>query len=585
MLFTLTSLVDFLGTVVSLWLALYLFGRGYRSRITLRAVVILLALSGFFLGAYINLYLQIPGTAAARATLLITGLCTWHDLTHKLLPDETQKKLSWLVGAVFALGLLTIILLLGTRSAFVGEVGNILWVARMGISPPYIIYGISQVIASAAILYNFRAGAKVGGGLRNRYFLVASILAASTVLYGILALAITPPMPRLVQDALILSSVAVLGFSVARYQTLMEQRATLQDFPVSALAVFALAAIYILIAWLLGFSPTAIILIAALAVLTHSIYNLVREILDRLRSKDENECRRQFRRLENLARAGVSMRNRLQDGLRIMCQSLEATGGFIAVREGTDYVVSNTYHSIPLGKKLPVGEFACDDICKSPGELAGQVAWLAPGYGGGEQVAIIGIGAPRTRIHYSDNDLDIFAEAADRIGMIVYLYNLQPLGKNHLEKMTSDIQSHETNLLAKSEALIATLVKNPDPQFVKTVEDSLRKLDDYITLGQSALTEHLGIACHTHIERGKAIRQVLVDAVETLRPTRERPAEPLPREWYSYTVLHDAYIEGIPNREIMARLYISEGTFNRSRQKALRGIARFLMEKQASRLA
>jgi hypothetical protein len=234
---------------------------------------------------------------------------------------------------------------------------------------------------------------------------------------------------------------------------------------------------------------------------------------------------------------------------------------------------------------LPVGEFACDDICKSPGELAGQVAWIAPGFGAGEQVAIIGIGAPRTRMEFSDNDLDIFAEAADRIGTIIYLYNRQPLGKNRLEQMNSEIQSYEANLLAKSEALIATLGKNPDPQFVKTVEDSLRNLDDYITLGQSALTEQLGIAGHTHIERGKAVRQVLVDAVETLRPTRERPAEPLPREWYSYAVLHDAYIEGVPNREIMARLYISEGTFNRSRQKALRGIARFLMEKQESILA
>jgi hypothetical protein len=188
-------------------------------------------------------------------------------------------------------------------------------------------------------------------------------------------------------------------------------------------------------------------------------------------------------------------------------------------------------------------------------------------------------------MEFSDNDLDIFAEAADRIGTIIYLYNLQPLGKNRLEQMTSDIQSHEANLLAKSDALIATLVKNPDLHFVRTVEDSLRNLDDYMTLGQSTLTEHLGIAGSTHIERGKAVRQVLVDAVETLRPARERPAEPLPREWYSYAVLHDAYIEGVPNREIMARLYISEGTFNRSRQKALRGIARFLMEKQASNLA
>ena len=56
--------------------------------------------------------------------------------------------------------------------------------------------------------------------------------------------------------------------------------------------------------------------------------------------------------------------------------------------------------------------------------------------------------------------------------------------------------------------------------------------------------------------------------------------EPLPRIWYSYAILHDAYIQGVPNREIMARLYISEGTFNRTRRNALRGLTRLLTEKQ-----
>jgi len=52
----------------------------------------------------------------------------------------------------------------------------------------------------------------------------------------------------------------------------------------------------------------------------------------------------------------------------------------------------------------------------------------------------------------------------------------------------------------------------------------------------------------------------------------------LPRVWYNYVVLYDAYVEDVPNREIMARLYISEGTFNRTRRNALRGLSRMLLE-------
>ena len=83
----------------------------------------------------------------------------------------------------------------------------------------------------------------------------------------------------------------------------------------------------------------------------------------------------------------------------------------------------------------------------------------------------------------------------------------------------------------------------------------------------------------SHVERGKRLQKFLSDSIEALKPSEPRPPEPLPRVWYSYAVLHDAYVEGVPNREIMARLYISEGTFNRTRRNAIRGLARLLMEK------
>jgi DNA-directed RNA polymerase specialized sigma24 family protein len=46
--------------------------------------------------------------------------------------------------------------------------------------------------------------------------------------------------------------------------------------------------------------------------------------------------------------------------------------------------------------------------------------------------------------------------------------------------------------------------------------------------------------------------------------------------------LHDAYIDEVSNREIMMRLYISEGTFNRTRRSAVRALARALGEMEAA---
>jgi hypothetical protein len=124
-----------------------------------------------------------------------------------------------------------------------------------------------------------------------------------------------------------------------------------------------------------------------------------------------------------------------------------------------------------------------------------------------------------------------------------------------------------------------SIASNPDPEFVKIVEDGLRHLPDYITLGQSPLASRFHIQAESHVEQGKLIYQILMESIELLRPSGTRPDEPLPRLWYSYVVLHDAYVERVSNREIMARLYISEGTFHRTRRNALRGLARLLLEK------
>ena len=123
----------------------------------------------------------------------------------------------------------------------------------------------------------------------------------------------------------------------------------------------------------------------------------------------------------------------------------------------------------------------------------------------------------------------------------------------------------------------------------KLVEVALRHLDDYTYLGQQQLAglrvveqrlQQRDVEFVTHIDRGKALSDILIQAINKLRPSGDEPrGNQIPsREWYQYTVLHDAYVEGVMNRDIMSRLYISEGTFNRARRRAVRGVARALQE-------
>src|SRR5689334_19411121 len=124
MLFQATLLVDLSAMAICLWMAFYLFARGFPSKITLRGSILLLALFAFFLSAYNNLFDQIPGTAAWRSTFLIIGLSAWYEITLQLLAPSTRRRhLPWTV-AVYVFAGTTILLLLGTDNSFIGEEGN-----------------------------------------------------------------------------------------------------------------------------------------------------------------------------------------------------------------------------------------------------------------------------------------------------------------------------------------------------------------------------------------------------------------------------------------------------------------------------
>ena len=336
-------------------------------------------------------------------------------------------------------------------------------------------------------------------------------------------------------------------------------------------------------AWQRGFAAEAIAFITLLAVLTHSTYDLAREFLERLLHRRESALRRQLRHLARDVGGDSTLQSSLQEGLTNLCLTLNAASGFIATRSGQSeqFVVSASFFSLAPGSTLEKAQVTCDDLCQPNSDLGQKVAWLAPAFADKEQRGALGIGPRATRAKYTEADLDLLADMADWLGRMIATYIQQQEKRDDLLKIATEVQVRELDMQAEAENVLATRENEPDQEFVRLVEDALRHLSDYTNLGQSPLAEQLEIQGATHIERGKALREQLVRAIEVLRPAPQRPAGVLPREWQSYVVLYDAYIEDAPNREIMARLYISEGTFNRMRRKALRAVARSLLERQS----
>lgn len=172
---------------------------------------------------------------------------------------------------------------------------------------------------------------------------------------------------------------------------------------------------------------------------------------------------------------------------------------------------------------------------------------------------------------------DVFTEWVERV--FGPSRNLYPQTQEPVLQSVAEQPTQAMGLKPSVSAMPAVLTSdNPETWFIKLVEDGLRKYSDSIALGQSPLADYLGLKCDSRITRGKLLQQLLRDAIQSLCPAGIRPTGVPPRAWYNYIVLHDAYVIGVRNRDVMMKLYISEGTFNRTRRIAVRGVALWLIE-------
>jgi hypothetical protein len=575
-LLTLTSATDFLGLCTTLWLAGYLLSRGFRSRTTLRAVVILFLLSVAFTEGYISLIEPEKSHYVWFLGAFLLAVVVWYNLTYGWLPRPLQRQVRWTAWGIYGVGLLTFVILLLPGSDLAGPGPGLL----VGFSRRTLFgLGNSLMLLPAAIatLVNFRNGTRYGIGPGFRTVWVAALFGALSMTYGALAYLFGIYLPRLGLDVLVIIAMLMLGLAVARHQAFVERRTTLQDLPVSAVAIALIMGGYAIITQRAGFSGTQTALVASMAVFSHSVYDLAREWLDRLVHRQDSKLRHHLRKLARDVAGPDVLAANLQTALGALVHTLQASGGFVAVKQGEHYSILASVRSLPLAQQVEPAALNADGL--RPGtQQAGSLAWLAPARAGEEQLGAIGLGARTNHEAYREEDLDLLVEAADAVGQLLQAEARQARSRAELISLTAEVQSREVGLQAGAQDLIAAIEEQIDRNFERMVEQALQHLSDYTLLGQSGLVAELMIGGATHIERGKVVRASLMRAIDGLRPAGARPAGVPPREWHSYLILHEAYVEDVPNRDIMSQLYVSEGTFNRQRRKALRAVARSLLE-------
>ena len=138
-------------------------------------------------------------------------------------------------------------------------------------------------------------------------------------------------------------------------------------------------------------------------------------------------------------------------------------------------------------------------------------------------------------------------------------------------------QPDELTALADVRETVDQMLRERSPQtdFRVLVEGALRHLNDLPALSEHPLLFELPIRTGTPLERAAELRNALDQAIERLRPAgaRPTPGSSAVGGWLHYLVLKEAYVDGRPNKQIMQRYALSEGTFHRARRRAIDAVA------------
>ena len=120
------------------------------------------------------------------------------------------------------------------------------------------------------------------------------------------------------------------------------------------------------------------------------------------------------------------------------------------------------------------------------------------------------------------------------------------------------------------------LLSEPSDEFVELVRDALLHVYDPSHLQGHPLLSLIADDGLGLVSRGKLLRQMLLDAVETLHPAHGVGARS--RAWRAYQILESRYIEGNEVVDVMEQVAIGKSQYHRDHHHALRSVAALFWE-------
>ena len=606
---TFPLVTNYIGLVIAVWLGWYVVTRSPRQLLSWLTSITLWSIGGLFLNMVLALN---PPTAPVDAQgwmrilypfwpreafesgwvgwlqgwQVTPAIMLWHHATTIMRPGSMNWWRWTRVISGYAVAIFAIVVQVANPFLFADVSESPLFLNKIKPGPMYFPFLLLLLLYTVFSLVNlFRSARSTQETLPKQQFTilaVATLIAGFTAPFAFFAAVFNIPLPQVSLTILLTVTMILIGYGVARYSALIEGRTIRRDFVYNAAAMAIVAGIYSFVTWisiqLYSIPASAFVFVIILAIVTHNLVDVTRRHLDSLFYRQENrQLRSNLRQLASLV-GEKDLDYRITVALEAICDTVRATYGLVLIFKEKELL-----NTIAIKKKFEtitpsIENFFIDDVTPTEPEHFpppfADVSLLIPLYVETHQVGVIILGRPINSSHYSNEDIERILYPSDRLAEVIYLDQKEADYFSQLKELTEQKKTEQ-----ESRKTTTT---------VKEIEHALRNIYDYAELGDSPLA-HLNLVDRkikvdeiTHIDQGKAVYSVISEAIEKLRPDTEIPRDPPPREWHPYLILHGAYMERKLNRDIMSHLYISEGTFNRTRRAAIRAVARAIGEMETA---
>ena len=598
-----TELLSFLGLASAVWLGLYLIGQPPRRPTTWLTSLTLFSLAGVFLADFMNfnqpavgflqqiqgLFASWPGSNEVIARFLFLGwidnfaVVFWYHATSLMRSGGLTRRRKAVLAFGYLLATVAAVVQISRPDAFVASAGSLRPNDSLA-GPLNPVLAASLIVFTALCLVNLIAAARAArvAILRRQFILLiaATIIAGLSGPVFILRANFGVPIPTIVGTTLLWLAVALVGYGVAQYSAVVEGRTIRRHFAYSLVSVGLITLVYFFVSYLsslsFGVRPASFVLVILLAVVTHSLIGNARAFLDVFFFDPETRrVRRTLRGLTNDVGEKERLEERLRLALDALCTRVRATFGFVfLVSEDALRLVASSRWTRPTDFTLSPGALAPDDIQPlEPGTMPEPLdgaAILAPLFLESEHLGAVLLGHPVNGTRYSPGEVELIGYVSDQM---VEMIRVDRQRRGVLDQM-AEIPHEVGPVDGLTRGELST----------ESVEIALRRMNDFVYLGSCPISQLRTVSAGmpagsaTYVDRGKSTHRVLAEAIENLRPSGQKPTLSSPREWHHYMILHEAYVMDRPNRDVMAELYISEGTFNRRRREAIEAVTRMLRE-------